>query len=98
MEEKDDLQRILFAVCDQPFMKKSTLDQIFLMAAEHPEKMICAGYQGKYGNPVYFPEKYFAELLALEGDRGGSQIMKKYPDEILVCETEENQLKDIDKA
>ena len=33
------------------------------------------------------------ELLALEGDQGGRQIMQKYPQEIWMMEVDERELK-----
>ena len=40
---------------------------------------------------------YKKELLALEGDQGGRQIMQKYPQEIWMMEVDERELKDIDQ-
>ena len=39
---------------------------------------------------------YFLELTALEGDRGGKQIMEKYRDKVRVVQAGEKELRDID--
>ena len=46
---------------------------------------------------MLWDQKYFQELLKLEGDTGGRQIMKKYPDEVIICETTKKELHDIDQ-
>ncbi len=57
---------------------------------------MCA--KGHRGSPnLYSVERYKTELLALEGDQGGRQIMQKYPQEIWMMEVDERELKDIDQ-
>ena len=44
-----------------------------------------------------FSRKYKKELLALEGDQGGRQIMQKHPEDIWMMEVDERELRDIDQ-
>ena len=48
---------------------------------------MCA--KGHRGSPNIFRRRYKKELLALEGDQGGRQIMQKYPQEIWMMEVDE---------
>ena len=43
-----------------------------------------------------FAGKYKKELLALEGDQGGRQIMQEHPEDIWMMEVDERELRDID--
>lgn len=91
------LQGILFAVCDQPGLKAQTIEQMLEMAVKNPGKIICAGTDDCMGNPVLLDKRYFPELLELEGDTGGKQVVKKHPDQVLLCETLQQELQDIDE-
>ena len=96
-KEQTDLQGVLFSVCDQPDLKAETIERILEKAFQNPRKIICAGTEGQMGNPVIMDQVYFEELLELEGDVGGRQVIKKHPDQVLICETEKVELKDIDR-
>ncbi len=37
-------------------------------------------YRGKTGNPVGFGRRFYPELEALAGDRGGRMVLEKHPD------------------
>lgn len=97
MKRNAHLKGVLFAVCDQPGLKADTICRLLRKANEYPGKIVCAGREGRPGNPVVWDRKYFAELLSLKGDTGGRQIMKNYPGEILVLDTAKEELQDIDR-
>ena len=97
LEQKPDVKKILFVVGDQPYLTAETLRRLMGVSVQYPGKIICAGTHGRPGNPVLWDRKYFQELLKLEGDTGGRQIMKKYPDEVIICETTKKELHDIDQ-
>lgn len=96
LEINPDVQAVLFVVGDQPYLKKETLKMLMEQSIREPEKIICAGRDGKPGNPVLWDKKYFRELFSLKGDTGGRQLIRKYPEEVYICETEKKQLRDID--
>ena len=97
MAENPELKGVLFAVCDQPELKADTISRLLRKAQENPGKIVCAGRNGRPGNPVVWDQRYFKELLGLAGDTGGRQVMKNYPGDILVLETAEEELRDIDR-
>jgi molybdenum cofactor cytidylyltransferase len=39
-------------------------------------------YRGKRGNPVIFTKAFYEELMAIEGDRGARNLIKRYPHEV----------------
>ena len=56
----------------------------------------CVCAKGHRGSPNLFAGKYKKELLALEGDQGGRQIMQEHPEDIWMMEVDERELRDID--
>ena len=97
MKSRPGLKGILFSVCDQPGLDPATMQQIFRVSSLHPGSIVCAGSGGKTGNPVCWDASFFPELLALEGDEGGRQIMKKYRDKVRIVQADPEELKDIDR-
>ena len=88
---------IMFIVADQPMLKKeSIIDEVnFFLLQKH--YIVAAAHNGKRGNPCIFPGEFFGELAALQGDVGGSAVIKKHTDRLLLFELEKEQLTDIDK-
>ena len=91
-----DVQGVLFSVCDQPGLDASTIQRIFNEAMKHKGHIIRTVSDGVKGNPVLWDKKYFDELLNIEGDRGGKQIMERVEDKIIYVEADEKELRDID--
>ncbi len=95
-QQSIDLQGVLFCVCDQPELKEESIKAILSLAHQKPGKIICAGTGEKKGNPVCFDKVYFSELLQLTGDMGGKQVIRKHPDNLVICQLSERELQDID--
>lgn len=91
-----DIQNVLFSVCDQPGLTAGTIQKLFIQSKENPGKIICSGFEGRRGNPVLWDRRFFPELLDLQGDMGGRQVMIKHLDDIIVAEVDEQELDDID--
>lgn len=97
MEKEPDIQGALFSVCDQPGIEVSTIQHIFNTAARYPGSITCAGHGDRTGNPVLWDRCFFQELLQLEGDKGGRQIMGRHKDKVRIIQAEKRELKDIDR-
>ncbi len=96
LRENPDLQGVLFMVCDQPMLQRSTLHRILNQAYRGESAIVCASIDGRRGNPVYWGRKYFPELLELSGDVGGRALMDQYLEHITYVEVESAELKDVD--
>lgn len=98
---EEDTDYYVYSVADQPWLKLETmeafLDRFLTCALSGQASIGCLSGQGKRGNPGVFHKKYRRELSALKGDKGGSQIMKRYPGEVLEYQAEEKELEDIDR-
>lgn len=73
-----ELDAILYAVCDQPFMTSEEVKRLLDAHRRAPRGSISAlAHEGKRGNPVIFDRAYFPALAALHGDVGGSAVIRQ---------------------
>lgn len=87
---------ILYSVADQPHLSEATVRAI-LDAFERDRTCIAAPIaNGKRGNPVLFPSDLLTKLEQLEGDCGGSVVIRQHGDRLTLVETEARELEDID--
>jgi len=98
IEEDPNLEGILYSVCDQPYLKKTTIEHLIAAFDASDKEMASVSYQGVLGNPCIIGKKYFGELLALEGDVGGKKIISRFPKDVESVPIEdEKELVDIDR-
>lgn len=87
----------LFAVSDQPWMRKETVERLIRIFQRSGKGMASVSFHGRTGNPCIFSRKYYAELLTLEGDKGGKRVMDAHrEDTVFLCVENEQELADID--
>ena len=83
-------------VADQPLLRQETVLRIVQDWRQHPGCIVGAAHNGHRGNPCLFPARFFPELCALEGDRGGSSIIRRHEDALRLVEAAEPELSDCD--
>lgn len=87
----------MFLVGDQPFVTQEVMEGMIKAIKKGKHQILYAGYEGRRGNPTLFDSYYKEELLLLEGDSGGKQVMKKYPKKVEVYTVSDMKvLEDID--
>ena len=91
-----DCDALCFMVADQPLLRRETLAREVDFFSSHRECIVALGHNGARGNPCLFPARFFPELLALEGDVGGSAVIKNHLDALLLFESPEAELRDVD--
>jgi len=67
----------IIALGDMPYVKPSTYAGL-LAALKDGVDIAVPVYQGQRGNPVAFSRRHWSRLMALEGDRGGRQLLKEF--------------------
>jgi molybdenum cofactor cytidylyltransferase len=72
-----DADAYMFLVGDQPFVRAASINQLIAEHCKHPDSIIVPCYGEKRATPTLFPQTFRAELLALQGDSGGRQIMAR---------------------
>ena len=83
-------------VADQPLRRQETGLRIVQDWRQHPGCIVGAAHNGHRGSPCLFPARFFPELCALEGDRGGSSVIRRHEDALRLVEAAEPELSDCD--
>lgn len=91
-----DCDGVLFQVSDQPLLRRESVAALIALWRKHPDSIAALSHSGCRGNPCLFPARFFPELLALTGDRGGSAVIRKHPDDLLMMEVPAEELLDVD--
>lgn len=96
VEASDAADAWAFFVADQPFLSGETISDFVKQYAQSGYGIGCAVSGKRRGSPAIFSHAYKGELLALQGDRGGRTILKKYEDDLWTFAVPEGELCDID--
>lgn len=91
-----EVEGAMFLVSDQPLLRRETVAAALRRFQDAPERIVALSAGGRRGNPCVFPGKFFPELLALRGDRGGSAVIRAHPEALLLVEAAEEELWDVD--
>ncbi|MCQ2563171.1 MAG: putative selenium-dependent hydroxylase accessory protein YqeC [Mogibacterium sp.] len=93
-----DADAYIFCVCDQPGLTAETLEKLIDAYKKGTAGIVSLAWQGQMRNPKIFSSLYREELMRLEGDTGGRQIIDAHKKDLLLVEAEnEDEVKDIDR-
>ena len=96
LEQLLDCDGVLFLVADQPWLKRDSAEALAALWAQNPGKIAAMAHDGVRGNPCLFPARFYPELLELTGDRGGSAVIRRHEDALILLETDALELADVD--
>ena len=96
LEALGDCDGALFQVSDQPLLRRESIRAEVEFFRRHPDKLVGLSHGGVRGNPCIFPAAYFPELLALTEDRGGSSVIRRHEEDLLLVEVPADELEDVD--
>src|ERR687885_2161258 len=77
-----NLEAVVIALCDQPFVSAQTLAQIVESYRFTGKPIIASEYAGTLGVPVLFSRALFSELMTLNSTEGAKQLIKKHIHEV----------------
>ena len=98
LEALPDCSGVLFMTADQPWLSTATVEKLAAEFERHPQAIVAAAHNGKKGNPCLFPRELVPELRQLQGDHGGSRVIRAHPEQLLLVEVPELELLDCDTA
>jgi molybdenum cofactor cytidylyltransferase len=75
---KSHSSHVLIALADQPLISKEHYQALLEASKKHPTKIIATQCDGQFMAPAIFPEKYFSQLIKLQGDKGAGKLLKHY--------------------
>ena len=87
----------LFLAADQPRLTRESVERLIDAWQTAPNCIAALSHGGVRGNPCLFPARLFPELLALEGDQGGSAVIRRHLPELILVETDAVELEDVDR-
>ena len=96
LEALGDLDGALFLVSDQPLLNRESVRELAELWRSRPDKIAALAHGGVRGNPCTFPARFFPELLALREDHGGSTVIRRHEEELLLLEVRREELTDVD--
>lgn len=79
LNASDETKGYMFLVGDQPYLTHRTINKIIKEFYKKENFIIVPYYAGVKGNPVLFPLSFKEQLLEIEGDLGGRDIIKENP-------------------
>jgi len=87
----------IIALGDMPYIKPATITKISA-AIEQGELIVLPTCQGKRGHPVGLSNRLRQELLAIQGDEGAREVVKRHANEcrLIACDDDPGILRDID--
>ena len=95
-EAMADCDAILYQVADQPLLRRESVRAEVAFFRQQPDRIVAMGHSGVRGNPCIFPARFFPELMALEGDHGGSAVIRRHEDVLTLFEVSPDELRDVD--
>lgn len=93
----DDVAAAVVLLGDMPMIEAPMIDR--LIDAFDPNAgalIVVPTHEGRRGNPVLWSRRFFPELMAVAGDKGGREILADYPDAIAEVELGAAAAVDID--
>jgi len=96
LEALGDCDGALFQVSDQPLLRRESIRAEVECFRRNPDKLVGLSHGGVRGNPCIFPAAYFPELLALTEDHGGSSVIRRHEEDLLLVEVPAGELEDVD--
>ena len=97
LEIAKDADACLFTVSDQPWLTAETIIALYDAFQSENKGMACTVWGEKTGNPFIFSKKYYRKLMEITGDKGGKQIIKRYPEDVTYLKiSDEREQQDVD--
>lgn len=96
LDALQDCDAALFLVSDQPLLRQTSVAELVDLYRRHPSHIVALGHNGVRGNPCLFPARFFPELRALREDHGGSTVIRRHEDALLLYDVPARQLADVD--
>jgi molybdenum cofactor cytidylyltransferase len=76
------IQAALIALADQPALTSQVVSDLVDRYRTTRAPIVAPTYEGRRGNPVIFDRSLFAELLMVEGDKGGRALLDRYASQV----------------
>ena len=89
---RPEVQAALMVLADQPGLTPDLIRSLADRYRETGAPLVVPRFQGRRGNPVLVARPLFAELAAVEGDRGGRVLLARHETELEWVDVEDPAL------
>lgn len=96
MMQKEQVDGAMYSVADQPYLKAETPQRLLDAFERAPDRIVAPCAEGHRGNPVVFPQDLLPLLAELEGDVGGSRVIRRNLERLQTVAVPREELTDID--
>ncbi|MEG1548382.1 MAG: nucleotidyltransferase family protein [Clostridia bacterium] len=99
MDELMEADAIMFLVADQPRLRRESVRREVQFFCDHKDSIVAMGKDKRRGNPAIFPKEFFQMLRELDEDAGGSEVIRKCADKLLLYQLkDEVEMFDVDSV
>lgn len=75
------IEHTMFLLGDQPLVTPELINELIYAVAKNPDASLFFPLKdGKKGNPIVYSQLLFDELISIEGDKSGFEVVEKYFD------------------
>ncbi len=92
MKNHPETEAVLLMVCDQPHVSVSVLKNLIETWQTGGAPIVASEYGGTFGVPAVFDQKMFAELAALDGEKGAKPLMLRHRSEMKLLPFSEGKI------
>lgn len=78
----DQADAVLVLLADMPCIHGGHIDRLLAAFDPAQAKIVVPMKDGRRGNPVLWPRRFFAEMKAVEGDVGARELLRCHPGQI----------------
>jgi molybdenum cofactor cytidylyltransferase len=76
------IDAVVFLNADQPFVSADVLDRVIQRHRETDAPIVVASFAGRRGSPGLFDRAHFDELMTLEGEQGGRELLFRHAEQV----------------
>jgi molybdenum cofactor cytidylyltransferase len=74
----DDVEGVVIALSDQPLVTAEALNRIVETHFRTGKDIVASEYADTYGAPLFFSNRFFAEVAELSGDEGAKRVIARH--------------------
>ncbi len=82
----------LFVLSDQPNVTTDLINTMMERYHRTLATIVAPSYRGRRGNPVLFSRSLFPELMSLQGDTGGREVVLRHQEDVETVEVEQEDI------
>lgn len=91
-QKQSQLDQVILMLCDQPFVSSSLLDQLIELRGKSDKGIVACSYSNTLGVPALFDQRYFPEMLELNGSDGAKKVILKNKEDVVVWDFPEGAI------